>query len=198
MSRKIAVGRTDGPHCPAVLTQDDHALFSEAMRGVAPLAGKQRVPLPPTLAKGPRRLPTLRASVASGAFADDININMEVQWVGQEVAGRGLDVNRKLLKQLRQGCPAPQATLDLHGRTAAVARDFLTRFVGNGVAAGKVCVLVVHGRGLHSESDGPVLKNVVVELLSSKSMAPFVLAFASAPRALGADGATLVRLRKAR
>jgi DNA-nicking Smr family endonuclease len=197
MSRKIGGGRAPEPP----VSQADEDLFAKAMQGVAKLEGKQRVPLAPAAPKGPKKLPPLRSglSLAPGLGpAGSGSTHMELELGGEEFWGRALDVDRKLLKQLRQGEPAPQATLDLHGRRAAPAHDALIRFISNAAGAGKTCVLIVHGRGHHSASDGPVLKNLVIDLLSSSDMQPFVLAFASAPRSLGADGATLVRLRRAR
>jgi len=197
MSRKIGGGPIpEPPVSPA-----DEDLFAKAMQGVAPLEGKQRVPLAPVAPKGPKKLPPLRSGVSLAAgigLAGSGSTHMELELGGEEFWGRALDVDRKLLRQLRQGEPAPQATLDLHGRRAAPAHEAVVRFISNAAGSGKTCVLLVHGRGHHSASDGPVLKNLVIDLLSSSEMKPFVLAFASAPRSLGADGATLVRLRRAR
>ena len=56
------------------------------------------------------------------------------------------------------------------------------------------CLLVVCGRGMHSGVDGPVLPDVAIERLSEE-LAEHVLAFCSAPRKWGGDGALLVMLR---
>lgn len=206
MSRKIGRGGNERgatpPREPPV-SEEERALFLQAMRDVQPLPGKSRVPVLPTKGlarRAPAVVPTLRPNVGALGSAGDASekMHMEIDNTGEQISGRSLDVDRKLLRQLRQGEPAPQATLDLHGRTAAFARDAVARFVANAVAGGKISVLIVHGRGHHSGNDGPVLKNVVVQVLSSSAMQAFVLAFTSAPRALGADGATLVRLRRAR
>ena len=53
----------------------------------------------------------------------------------------------------------------------------------------------VHGKGLHSESGVPVLKNLVDRLLRQRAD---VLAFASAPAAQGGHGAVLVLLNRRR
>ena len=209
MSRKIGRGGNERGRYVAretPVSEEEQALFAQAMRDVQPLAGRTRVPVVPAKGVRPRAVPpliaALRANVgALGSAGDASEVfapHMEIENMGEQVLARGKDVDRKLLKQLRQGEPAPQATLDLHGRTAAFARDAVVRFVSNAVAGGKTSVLIVHGRGHHSGNDGPVLKNVVMQVLSSTSLQAFVLAFASAPRALGADGATMVRLRRTR
>lgn len=205
MSRKIGKGGGAGQSGKRgspqemVLSPAEQDLFAEAMRGVAPLGGKGRVPQA-VVSKPPRRLPALppiKESLTTSAVGAP-SARMEVLHEGECVVGRSLDVDRKLVRLLRQGDPAPQATLDLHGRRAAASHDALVRFVTNAVTTGKTCVLIIHGRGHHSASDGPVLKSLVVEVLSSAELQPLVLAFASAPRSLGGQGATLVRLRRAR
>ena len=57
--------------------------------------------------------------------------------------------------------------------------------------AGLGCVRIVHGKGLHSESGVPVLKNLVDRVLRQRAD---VLAFHSAPGAQGGHGAVLVLL----
>ena len=57
--------------------------------------------------------------------------------------------------------------------------------------AGLGCVRIVHGKGLHSDSGVPVLKNLVDRLLRQRAD---VLAFHSAPAAQGGHGAVLVLL----
>ena len=56
------------------------------------------------------------------------------------------------------------------------------------------CVLIVCGRGLHSGLEGPVLPDVAIERLSEE-LAYYVLAFCTAPRRWGGEGALLVMLR---
>ncbi len=166
------------------------------MAGVQRLQGPVRVPV----AKHSRGLkpPLGVPSERAGQVGEAAGALLEVETLGESVVGRAPDVNRKLVKELKQGEPAPQATLDLHGRTAAVAKDLLTRFVASSLAAGRTSVLVIHGRGHHSAADGPVIKTLVVQVLSSRPLCGQILAFASAPRALGGEGALMVRLRRPR
>lgn len=179
-------------------TEEERALFLAAMEGVKRLDGPARVPV------GRRRHAHASLRPATGprgtpvVFDDDAAPRIEVERLGEVVLGRALDVDRKLVKQLKQGQPPPQTSLDLHGRTAAAAVDVLDRFVTGAVSAGRLCVLVVHGRGHHSSGDGPILKNAVITALCALPLARLVLAFASAPRELGGEGALLVRLRRPR
>lgn len=183
---------------PPDVSDEERALFAAAMSDVKPLSGPVRVPV------GPARKPVVRtraAPVVRGTpvvFEADAPADIEVERLGDVITGRAPGVDRKLVKLLRGGEPAPQAKLDLHGKTAAAARELLLKFVNGSAAQGRSCLLVVHGQGHHSASDGPVLKNVVVETLSGRTLSAHVLAFASAPRALGGEGAMLVRLRRTR
>ena len=62
---------------------------------------------------------------------------------------------------------------------------------------GVSCLLVVCGRGKHSGADGPVLPDVAAERLSEE-LASEILAFCTAPRKWGGEGALIVRLRQVR
>jgi DNA-nicking Smr family endonuclease len=58
-------------------------------------------------------------------------------------------------------------------------------------------VLVVHGRGQHSEA-APVLRNELPGWLQERPLATLVMAFCTAPPSRGGSGALLVLLRRAR
>jgi DNA-nicking Smr family endonuclease len=60
--------------------------------------------------------------------------------------------------------------------------------------AGARLILIVHGRGQHSEGGVGVLADVVVTTLSRGGAAPIVQAFMSASSRLGGSGAMLVCL----
>jgi DNA-nicking Smr family endonuclease len=64
-------------------------------------------------------------------------------------------------------------------------------------SAGKRCVLVVHGRGLHSKDQLPVLKDALRTWLATARFARHVLAFATARPVDGGGGAIYVLLRRA-
>ena len=62
---------------------------------------------------------------------------------------------------------------------------------------GKRCVLLVHGRGLHSPDQLPVLKEALLGWLAGGRFGRLVLAFCSARPADGGAGALYVLLRRA-
>ena len=166
-----------------MVSSEDQALFLAAIQGVQPLPERDRVPLPP-------KPPSL---VKIATLPDAISLTVEGD--GQRYAARAPGVNRVQLHDLRNGKVRVEETLDLHGDTVerglARLREFLT-------TASRVrrCVLVVHGKGLHSEHGAPLREAVLSELLGPCS--GFVHALASAAPSDGGEGATYILLRGAR
>lgn len=76
--------------------------------------------------------------------------------------------------------------------TATEAIASVTRFIDRCRRRHR-CVAIVHGRGLHSDGNIPILKTRVRESLRHYRA---VLAYADAPRADGGTGAVYVLLRK--
>jgi DNA-nicking Smr family endonuclease len=87
-----------------------------------------------------------------------------------------------------------EAECDLHGHTAREAEREVHRFVRESQRAGKRWVLVIVGKGLHSPDGKGTLKDQMVDALSKRAPARFVLAFRTAPRHLGGTGALVTRL----
>ncbi len=86
----------------------------------------------------------------------------------------------------------PQAVLDLHGKTASEADALVTDFLVTSRRAGLEKVLIIHGKGLHSDGE-PVMAEIVRKALEVNSLAG---SFGPADRNLGGRGATWVRIRK--
>jgi DNA-nicking Smr family endonuclease len=116
---------------------------------------------------------------------------------GERVEGLAQGIDRKHLLRLRRGEWPAERRVDLHGLRASEARRELQRELSEASAAGERCVLVIHGRGLHSES-GPVLREGVLAWLTSPPLARRVMAFASALPRDGGPGASYVLLRRTR
>jgi DNA-nicking Smr family endonuclease len=110
-----------------------------------------------------------------------------------EAAVRGFD--RRVLRQLRRGDFSVQAHLDLHGMRREEARQRVAEFVVKAHAEGKRCVLIVHGRGLGSKDNIPVLKEKLQAWLTRGAIGRHVLAFTSARPWDGGTGAVYVLLR---
>ena len=104
--------------------------------------------------------------------------------------------DKALLEALRRGDFSPQAQLDLHGMAQPEARDAVERFLAESRRLEKRCVLIVHGRGLNSKDQLPVLKQQLQGWLSQKRIGKWVLAFATARPQDGGAGALYVLLRR--
>jgi DNA-nicking Smr family endonuclease len=174
--------------------EDDASLFYSAMDGVQQLTNRGEAPvpnprLPEIIDENAEALAQLSELVAgNGEF--DISDSEEF------IEGASPGTDRNLLRSLRRGDFSLQGRLDLHGMTQAEAKDAVERFLTDSRRAGKRCVLIVHGRGLHSQDQVPVLKAQLKGWLSQKRIGKTVLAFATARPQDGGAGAVYVLLRR--
>jgi DNA-nicking Smr family endonuclease len=122
--------------------------------------------------------------------------SFDISDTDEYIEGVAPGIDRRLLKRLRNGDFAVQAHVDLHGMTRDEAKTRVTRFVEESRRAGRRCVLIVHGRGLHSKDQIPVLKEAVRSWLERGPVARTVLAFATAKPHDGGAGAVYVLLRR--
>ncbi len=107
----------------------------------------------------------------------------------------GLD--RRKAERLSRGKLPIEATLDLHGLRQAEAHRRLEVFLAESQAAGKRCVLIVTGKGLHKE-EGGVLRANVPRWLNEAPNRARVLSFDYAQQKHGGTGALYVLLRRRR
>ncbi|MDX2008746.1 MAG: Smr/MutS family protein [Myxococcaceae bacterium] len=177
---------------------DDTALFLESVGEVAPVKAKvERVAprVPPSAEQ--LKFPTEEAeSLARLAELVSSEGTFEVSDSEAFIEGAVQGFDERVRRQLRKGAFAFKARLDLHGRTRDEAKPALERFLADAKLAGHRCVLVVTGRGLHSEDAVPVLKRSVQEWLTHGRPARQVLAFCSARPEDGGTGALYVLLRR--
>jgi DNA-nicking Smr family endonuclease len=113
------------------------------------------------------------------------------------IEGRAAGVDAGIARKLRKGEYAVQGHIDLHGLTREEAKQAVDRFLKAARADGKRCVLVVHGRGMHSRDQVPVLKEALRTWLATARFGRHVLAFATARPQDGGAGALYVLLRRA-
>ena len=168
----------------AVLTPEDQALFLEAMGGVTPLESRDRVNVPPPPPSPVRvvELPPEAKLIVDGDSG--------------RYGARSAGVSHAQVAALRAGKVRAEATLDLHGMTVEPALAQLRRFLVESRQLGRRCVLVIHGKGTHSEHGAPLRESVLQQLLGPLS--GLVHALASAAPVDGGEGATYVMLRGAR
>jgi DNA-nicking Smr family endonuclease len=186
------------PPPPRVREPSEDELWESATSGVRPLDPGNGVaaPPPPPPASGAFWHPDLEAidelrALVAGDVPFDLSDSDEF------IEGRmaGLDAN--VARKLRRGEFAVQGHADLHGMTREEAKGEVESFLRSSRQAGKRCVLIVHGRGLHSKDQLPVLKDALKTWLATGRFARHVLAFATARPVDGGAGAIYVLLRRA-
>jgi DNA-nicking Smr family endonuclease len=166
---------------------DDAALFRDAVKGVKPLKGSGRL-APTTAPPSPR---PLQFEADEQAALQEMR-DGPLPDVGDELSYRGDGVQDGVFRRLRRGTYRVEAELDLHGMRADEAKLAIVRFLADGQDRGLRCVRIIHGKGLRSKGDGPVLKQRVDGWLRQRKD---VLAFTSARREHGGTGAVYVLLR---
>lgn len=97
----------------------------------------------------------------------------------------------KQLTRLRRGDFSTPCVIDLHGLTEAKAEERLTQWLLRCHHKSPRYALIIHGKGLGSTTDDPVLKNFVNWWLRNQ---PRILAFSSALPADGGTGAVYALL----
>lgn len=102
-------------------------------------------------------------------------------------------IKKSQFRKLRRGEYALAAELDLHGLTVPLAREALVTFLTDCRGLRAQCVRIIHGKGLRSSNQGPVLKIMVNRWLRQRDE---VLAFCSARPVDGGTGAVYVLLRR--
>jgi DNA-nicking Smr family endonuclease len=104
-----------------------------------------------------------------------------------------VDIDRSSWRRLRRGQYPVEARLDLHGMTQVQAHDALRGFLGFSRAQGRRCVLVITGRGALT---GGTLRAMTPRWLDEPPTRESVLAYATAQRHHGGEGAIYVLLRR--
>ncbi len=186
------------PAAPASPPVDDEQLFRHAMAGVAKLPEKARDRVAPPVVEP--RPPTSEDAEALAQLCDLVrgDTNFDISETREYIEGHVVGLDPRLVRRLRRGDFAWQAHLDLHGQTAPQARETIERFIVGGAREGHRCVLVVHGRGLNSKDQVPVLKEHMKSWLARGRIGRHVLAFTSARAHDGGAGALYVLLRRDR
>ena len=173
------------------MTDDDTDLFRRAMTDTKPLQSEAR-------AVGGARKPRPRARFSRDDEQQALRESLAADIDSIEQAnGDGLrfcraSVGRRTMRKLSRGGFSVQAEIDLHGMTVVEAKPRLAAFIERCARDGRLCVRIVHGKGIGSGRRGPVLKQSVNCWLKQWDA---VLAFVSARQVDGGTGALYVLLR---
>ena len=173
------------------MTEDDKDLFRRAMSGTKPLRTETRAPSPE---KKPK--PKARSTEADRkeVLQESMQADIDTMEYGNadSLRFKRASVSRTTMRMLGRGGYAIQAEIDLHGMTVAEAKPRLAAFIERCARNDKLCIRIVHGKGLGSGDRGPVLKKSVNRWLRQWDA---VLAFVSARQVDGGTGALYVLLR---
>jgi len=176
---------------PAV-NDDDKAVFRKAVSDAKPLRTDQRVPLHKAKPK-PRAKFRRADDVSVLAESLDNDIDTLEHESGGALRFHRQHVGRRTMRKLSRGGFSVQAEIDLHGMTLAEARPRLREFIQYCAQQDRLCVRVVHGKGLGSGERGPVLKSAVNAWLRRWDN---VIAFVSTRQVDGGTGAVYVLLQR--
>lgn len=190
MTKKVPDG-TD----PDALPAEEARLFEAAMKRVRPRKERPAPPAPASPAAATPRERKPAPASPSAAVAGPA-----------KPPGSGLD--RRTADRLRRGKLTIDARLDLHGLTQSEAHGRLHRFILEGHARGRRCVLVITGKGQNGGAHDPrdlmpdrnrgVLRRQVPLWLRGPGLADKVVELVPARPEHGGNGALYVYLRRQR
>jgi DNA-nicking Smr family endonuclease len=104
---------------------------------------------------------------------------------------RAPHAQRKNISRGRRG--GSRATVNLHGQTEEAAERTLRDWISQCRQTGIAELLVIHGRGLHSDPVGGGILRTLVRMMLENELSPFIRSFSVASPRDGGEGATLVR-----
>lgn len=160
-----------------LVSEEDTAMFLEAIGGATPLGKRDRLPVPPQPA-------------VVKVVVHPVEVKLAFEGEPAKYSARAPGVSLAQIAELRK--MRAEEELDLHGETIAKALEKLAQFLVAARRTGRRCVRIVHGKGTHSEVGAPLREAVVHALLGQYS--GYVKAMATAAQADGGEGATTVWL----
>lgn len=169
---------------------DDAALFRDAIGPVRPLTRTPQAapalpkPAPEPLQHAIDEREALRQSQIDPFAHAELALGDALEYLKDGHPPR-------LLRRLKHGHYSVQDEIDLHRMTSGEAEQAIRAFLADCRRHGRLSVRIVHGKGLRSADETPVLKNLVDRMLRQRAD---VLAFASAQPQHGGTGAALVLL----
>ncbi|MCX7943345.1 MAG: Smr/MutS family protein [Deltaproteobacteria bacterium] len=174
----------------------DEEFFLKEMEGVKRLAKANRIPVK-SRAKIPQHYSEDEEALHVLNMLIDGDIEFRISDTADYIEGYNVkDYDPNILKKLKRGEIAYQDYLDLHGKTKDEAKNLIKGFIEQARKFGNRCVLIIHGKGIHSKDHIPVLKESLKNWFSNKSIGRHILAFCSAIPRDGGTGAIYVLLRR--
>jgi DNA-nicking Smr family endonuclease len=189
------------PEASAATEASEAETFAMFMAGVRSLNDQRasRVPLSADKVETRRKVPTTDLDADARAALHMLvaeGVRFEVTDDGERIEGRRDDVDPREVRRLRRGAYTIDGRLDLHGMTAAEARQHVESFVRKRRGDGDRVIALIVGRGNHSPRGIGVLRGEIAAWLSQGPVAHHIAAFASAPEDDGGPGVVLALLAR--
>ena len=160
----------------------EQGLFRAAMLGVTPMEQD-------TLAH--KNLKTIPVRPKESKPGTEEFLPDSYQGKLQPEGNRG--ISNSDLRRLKRGQIEPKSFLDLHGTRGDRVIDRLSKHCSEAMHHGVRCLVIIHGKGQHSDSGTSIVKSETFRFLNSH---PAVIAWCPALAREGGSGATYVYLRK--
>ena len=189
------------PEPPPSRRRDDlteEELWTVAVDGAKPLedrSGRVKPRRQPLSVARPELDPDLEAYDELRALVTG-EVPFDIADADEFIEGHARGLDPRVVKRLRRGEFAVQGHVDLHGLLKGEAKSELEGFLSRSRQQGKRCVLVVHGRGLHSKDQVPVLKDALKLWMLTARFSRHVLGFSTARPHDGGLGAIYVLLKR--
>ena len=171
------------------LSAEDSALFRQSIGNVKPIENDNL--LLETTQK-PKPYPKLQSEKIDTNFKQALDTDIEQLYQEDSMSFIAPGLQKNVLKKLRKGYFGLDASIDLHGLTSREAEHQLSKFLHFSLEDGYRCIHIIHGKGLRSASEHPVLKNEINRWLRQHKE---VQAFCSTPPKEGGTGAVFVLLK---
>lgn len=190
-----------------VRTTAELRMLNDAYEGARPLATKHARAKPVEergiTAHNPASDAKLSAAVRSEEFAArsrlaalvSEGVRFKIRREEDYVEGLRAGASPKIVPRLAGRGFSPEATLDLHGVHGPQVDAAIERFIRSHQRRGARNLLLIVGKGLHSEAGVSVVAPAAIEALSHGLAAPWVIAFCTAHAVHGGNGALAVLLR---
>lgn len=155
--------------------------------------------------KSQKKISTPISAFTLGSKAKAVFVKNDVlPHVSDQLRQQPVRMDKKTHAKLSRGKLKPEGRIDLHGMTLDIAKPRLTEFLLNSHSQGRRLVLVITGKGRHSDEEGPIpvrygiLRNAVPQWFTMHPLASVVLQATTAHARHGGHGAYYVYLRRHR
>ena len=178
---------------------DEDRFFLEKMSDVVPLSGgPEKIVVSPNEDLRPAH-PARNDDMEAVAHLCDLvsgSAPMDITFSDEYMEGSVPGFDRKLMQKLKKGLFPIQDYVDLHGMVRADAEMKMRDFILKSHRQGFRCILIVHGKGLNSENQVPVLKEQIPLWLGRGPVRKIILAFCTAMPYDGGTGAIYLLLKR--